>query len=503
MTQNPPLFVHFSFPIPLSPQNPQTRFCEMKLLPISTLVLLGVVVLTRVEGITRHVRSGGEDTTDCTALPCSTLSHALSVSQNMDVISMGPGTFDESDGGEHIWSRGRITIAGSGEDKTILDMAGHSPGVTGHGFVVGAASEVIMSDLTILNPSSVTDGGSVYIGNQGASWTGNKVSMINCYSGGHGGCISSVHGSGTISCSACTFKDSKARGNGGIIHAPGGRLEIQGSKFVGGIGVNGGAIFVGSTAVAYLRGNCEISNSTSEGSGGAIFVADGGSLSTASSSSVLIHANVAEVDGGGLFVSGMDADVSGLAPTTRIYGNFADNIWCDAHLDSSNCMACAECTAGFCVLPTMEETNGGSNSCHCQDPATSWSDSCECIERHSLHHTSMGDVCSPDPWYTVPEFVAVAAGASIVALFVLKGSGNTISWMRRNWGIKPRSGPRRRKVRGPVPSDPPPPLRPPPSSESDSPVQMMMMTPLLSPTPSVSESEPDTGPGDEGDLYEM
>jgi hypothetical protein len=131
---------------------------------VSAVAVVGVVLAaaTPADGsaaptaaATRYVAPGGHDGTNTClvkAIPCATISHALSEAASGDTISLAKGTYDESG----LVIRLAVTITGSGAATTVIDGT-HTNGV----FAVTSGGSLDLVGVTVQNGMTTDHGGAI------------------------------------------------------------------------------------------------------------------------------------------------------------------------------------------------------------------------------------------------------------------------------------------------------------------------------------------------------
>jgi len=263
----------------------------------------------------RYVSTTGEDTGDCTASPCATLTYAIGQSVDGDVIELAAGVYTEAG----ITVDKDLTIRGQGAGSTIVQAHATPNTATDRVFFIDYGDDVIIQDLTVRHGNTTSDGGGIATdslstltlenvvvhdnaGSDGGGIQAGHLTVISCTirdnaangAYGDGGGIQA----GQVTISDSLIADNEANDSGGGIYAS--QLTISDSTVSGnqanGAFANGGGIK--SSGVMTATRTTVTGNYSNEHGGGI-----GNSLNSASLAECTISDNVAQKNGGGIFNS--------------------------------------------------------------------------------------------------------------------------------------------------------------------------------------------------------
>jgi predicted outer membrane repeat protein len=257
--------------------------------PLTVAALMSLILSSHgLAQIERFVAPNGSNTGNCTVNACATISYALSVASNGDILHLATGEYTES-----LTIEKSVELRGAGQGSTFIQS--HAlPEVANQRVItvpgqIASTTELSISNLTIRHGSAFgpnNQGGGIY--NDGNRLILQNVS-INSNQAQFGGGIYSANNHDS-SLTAVTFFDNHAfggttGGNGGGMYLVNSSPELHTVVFLAN-SVSGESVLRGSGAGIYMTSN-----------------------SSPSLTSVVFSSNVAEIRGGGLFASDMSFPV--------------------------------------------------------------------------------------------------------------------------------------------------------------------------------------------------
>ena len=252
--------------------------------------------LSTAQAATRYVDGNdGNDGSSClnAASPCQTITRAIEVGQTGDVIQIADAVYTEI-----LTIPVSLTLQGESRAGTVIRAAAQ-PGQAGDRVLtVTNASDLALSDLSVLNGNRLTgSGGAIRIqdGNLTATRVTFRDNRIDSEAGGAVFAQDNVVVMADVEFIDNAIGDSAGVNSGGGLYVRRGDLSLENVRFSGNSANDGGGLWMRETT-ATITG-VQFSGNVADGQGGAVFIYG----SSPAMTRVVVSGNQAGQDGGGIF----------------------------------------------------------------------------------------------------------------------------------------------------------------------------------------------------------